>query len=245
MAHGIRPRAAWRVQFSPGMKRLLLLAATIGLMACQNTASGGSEGGTGGTTSAGGTTASGGTTGSGGTTSSGGDGGAGGLVLPDVPCTDCLGTSVAWGASGGLSAWFDSYSLADCRVFTATRTPGYGQDPNQPDITCTGEVGGCDAAAPNVHDLEIALAHPDVIAAFAEPQTPLYGWDDTCTDGNILIVSVGEKSIHVGEDCATGYGCAPEPGQCKDAPPGVQHLLDVLDQIQLQQLQTPDCAGKF
>ena len=166
-------------------------------------------------------------------------------MLPDVPCTDCLGTTVSWGASGGLSAWFDAYSVADCRVFTATRTPGYGQDPSQPDITCTGEIGGCGVDAVAVHDLEIALAHPDVVAALGAAQTPLFGWDSTCTDGNILIVTVGGSSIKVGEDCATGYGCEPAPGQCKDAPLGVQHLLDVLYQIKEQQLQTPDCAGKF
>ncbi len=41
------------------------------------------------------------------------------------------------------------------------------------------------------------IAHPHVVAALAEPTTPLYGWDSRCTDGSILIIQVGEKSIEM------------------------------------------------
>ena len=230
------------------MKHLFLLAAMFSLAACVETTTGGSEGGTGGTagtTATGGTGQSGGTGGTGGTGQSGGTGGEGGAVTTTpVPCTDCLATTIKWGPDGGLVSWIDSATLTDCRTFTFYRDPGYGQGPG-PTQTCTAEVGGCDAPPVAIHELEQALAHPHVVLALAEATTPLYGWDSRCTDGSITIIQVGEKSIHIGEDCETGFGCFPAEGECVPPPAGVQELANVLSSLWTQSLQAGDCAGKF
>ncbi len=215
------------------------------LAACVETTTGGSGGGTGGT---GGTTDTGGggqSSSTGGTGQTGGTGGEGGAVTTTpVPCTDCLANTIKWGPDGGLVSWIDSATLTDCRTFTFYRDPGYGQDP-VPTQTCTAEVGGCDAPPVAIHEVEQALAHPHVVAALAEATTPLYGWDSRCTDGSITILQVGDKSIQIGEDCETGYGCLPADGNCVPPPAGVLELANVLSSIWTQSLQAGDCAGKF
>ncbi|MCC6554665.1 MAG: hypothetical protein IT372_16960 [Polyangiaceae bacterium] len=202
------------------MKNLFLFAAVFGLAACLETTTGGSGNGTGGT------------------------GGEGGVTITPVPCTDCLAAPITWGLDGGMVSWIDSASLTSCRTFTFTRDPGYGEPPG-PTQTCSVEIGGCDAPPVAVHEVEQALAHPHVVAALAAPSTPLYGWDSRCTDGSVLVIQVGDKSIEIGTDCETGYGCHPADGNCVPPPAGVLELADVLSIVQTHALQAGDCAGQF
>lgn len=196
------------------MNRFLSILAMFGLAACTSTTTGGAGGGTTGTT----TTVS-------------------------VPCADCLSTTVSWGPSGGLVQWVDSSSLSACRTYQHVRTPGYGSGPDAGSPSCSVELGGCDAGPVAVHEVEQALAHPDVTAALAG-SVPLYGTDPRPCDGSVLHITVGSKSIEVGGDCSAGGGCL--GGQsCVPIPPGVSALADVLASVDQEALKQGDCATTF
>lgn len=209
---------------TPRMKRFFLFSAMVSLVACESTATGGSGGGTGGT-------------------GSGGTGGTGGTTITEVPCTDCLGTSVSWSLDGGLVQYEESMSLGDCRTFTYQRTT-FGSPPDGPSGTCTVEIGGCDAAKVAVHDVEQALAHPDVVAALAAPAA-LYGEDDRCVDGVLLMLDVGGVALKVGSECSGMPACADGGDPCVPVPPGLDALRTVLRDVKIQSLKEGECATMF
>jgi hypothetical protein len=176
-----------------------------------------------------------------GTTTVGADGGTGGTVaVTPVACTDCIAQTVGWGANGGLVTYTEDSSLTSCRTYTHTRTPV--QPPGSP-TSCTLDVGGCDAGPVAIHDVEQALAHPDVIAALAG-SVPVYGTDPRPCDGTVTAITVGGKTLYVGGDCATGQGCF-AGASCVPTPAGVQALVDVLGSLDQQALKLAPCAGAF
>jgi hypothetical protein len=168
----------------------------------------------------------------------GADGGTGGTV--SVPCTDCLAESIGWGPNGGLVAYTDSSSITGCRTFTHVRTPGADPGPSK---ECSVEIGGCDAGPPAIHELEEALAHPDVKAAFAGSVT-LFGSDPRPCDGSVLAISKGSESIEVGGACDAGTACfAGET--CVPIPAGVSALADVLWKLEQRALSESPCSDVF
>lgn len=190
------------------------------LFGCMTSTSGGGEGGAGGTT---------GSTTSDSTTSSGV------ITVVPVPCVDCLSEPIRWGYTGGLAEYTETESLTDCRTFTWTRTQAFTSPVG--DATCSNELGGCNAPPLSIHHVETALAHPDVIAAFAG-STTLYGTDPRPCDGSVFTITKGETTISLGGDCGTTSGCI--QGQpCIQPPPGLRELQDVLIAVGEQQACAP------
>src|SRR5262245_11019211 len=118
------------MQSCRGMKKILVIGLLLGLGACQVGETGGSETGTGGTTN----------TGSQSTDDTTSD--TTSYSTTEVPCTDCVSQTITWGWAGGLQQFFYESTLASCRTYTVTQTPGYGE-PQGPAKTCTLELGGC------------------------------------------------------------------------------------------------------
>ncbi len=208
--------AAW----DAAMKHFVLAAAVSGLVACGGTVTSGSWGGTGGT---------------------GGAGGEGGATTTSVACTDCLAKSFSWGTSGGFVPYTATSELAACRTFTFTRTETSANPPTSE--SCSLEIGGCDAAPVAVHDVEQALAHPDVVAALAG-SVSLYGEDQTCDDGSNVFFVMDGKGFQVGAACSGGASCS-SPDACVPVPPGVDALVQVLTDLTAQSLKVGECATKF
>lgn len=152
----------------------------------------------------------------------------------NVPCTDCVTGSLSWGDTGGLVIYFDTSSLASCRTYTRIRH----LNSDGGTLSCTTEVGACAAAPVAIGDVEHALAHPDVVAAFAKPTTPVYGNDSRPVDGSILEITKDGKSIDVGGDCGTSSAPA-----CVPIPPGISALASVLRALDTQELAKPACAA--
>ena len=128
-----------------------------------------------------------------------------------------------------------------CRTFSYTRTPAPAGTPT----SCSAEIGGCDAAAPAVHDVEEALADPDVQAALAG-SVPFYGIDSRPWDGVALDITVGSKTLTVGDDCGDGNPCWGACGPtCVPVPAGVRALGKLLTSLQQAALKTGTCAQAF
>lgn len=203
------------------MKHLVLVAALFGLVGCGGTVTSASGGGTGGT---------------------GGSGGAGGATTTVVPCTDCIAKSFSWGSTGGLVQYTKTSELTACRTFTLTRTEASATPP--PPETCSIEIGGCDADPIAIHDVEQALAHPDVVAALAG-SVPLYGEDETCYDGSNFFLAMGDVNFQVGAACTGDQGSCTSADACVPVPPGLDALVQVLRGLTEQSLKVGDCATKF
>lgn len=174
----------------------------------------------------------------GGSTIVGADGGGGAGGTAPVPCTDCVPTPVSWGPNGGLVTYTVASSLTSCRTFTYVRTPVTGDPPKQ----CSVEIDGCDTAAIAVHDIEQALAHPDVTAAFAGATT-LYGTDPRPCDGSVLDITVDGHTVEVGGECGQGGSCS--PGACVPVPAGLRALATTLVALEQQSLKVGACAQTF
>lgn len=154
------------------------------------------------------------------------------LVDANVPCTDCVTGTLSWGENGGLVAFRDESSLSTCRDFQRKRTTSSDGGT----FSCTTQLGACDAAPVAVGDVERALVHPDVVAAFAAATTPVFGEDSRPFDGTVFEVTRNGKSIDVGGDC--GASSAPA---CVPIPSGVAALAAVLKALDAQELGKPAC----
>lgn len=163
------------------------------------------------------------------------DAGDGAVTLDaSVTCTDCVSGTLSWGSNGGFVAFQDESSLAACRDFQRKRSPGI--DGGAP--ACTTQLGACSAAPVAVGDVERALAHPDVVAAFALATTPVYGTDSRPVDGTVFRITRDGKSIDVGNPC--GSSSAPA---CVPIPPGVDALANVLRSLDTQELAKAACSA--
>jgi hypothetical protein len=206
---------ARRLLVSRGMRNFLSILAIFGLAACTGTTGGAGGGTTSGTT----TTVS-------------------------VPCTDCLSQAVTWGYTGGYVQYDDSASLSACRTYQHTRTLVGGPDAGSSQ-SCSGEIGGCDAGADAVHDVEQALAQPDVVAALAS-SVPLYGNDPRPCDGGVMVIKVGTQTLTVGEDCGPTALCQINSGHsCVPVPAGVRALVNVLSAVDQALIKQGECATTF
>ena len=150
----------------------------------------------------------------------------------NVACTDCVTGTLSWGDNGGLVAFRDESALATCRAFQRKRSaPSDGGS-----FSCATQLGACDAGPVAVGEVERALAHPDVVAAFAAATTPVFGVDSRPVDGTVFEITRIGKSIDVGSDC--GASSAPA---CVPIPPGVAALAVVLKALDTQELAKPAC----
>lgn len=150
----------------------------------------------------------------------------------NIACTDCVTGTLSWGDNGGLVAFRDESSLATCRDFQRKRS--VVSDGGS--FTCTTQLGACDAGPVAIGDVERALAHPDVVAAFAAATTPVFGVDSRPFDGTVFEITRNGKSIDVGSDC--GVSSAPA---CVPIPPGVAALAAALQALDAQELAKSAC----
>ena len=152
----------------------------------------------------------------------------------NVACTDCVTGTLTWGDNGGFVAFRDESALATCRDFQRKRTAASDGG----SFSCATQLGACDAGPVAVGEVERALAHPDVVAAFAAATTPVFGVDSRPVDGTVFEITRNGKSIDVGSDC--GASSAPA---CVPIPPGVAALAAVLKSLDAQELAKPACKA--
>ena len=77
----------------------------------------------------------------------------------------------------------------------------------------------------------------DVMAAFADQTSTLYGRDTRPVDGQVFVVTRGDgRHFEVGAECAAASGC-------RAIPAGLARLQTVLTNLTTQQLARPECAA--
>lgn len=173
------------------------------------------------------------------------DGGAeddGGAVSVDAgledldggACSTCIAETLRWELEGGFVAYQSANEVQPCRTYEHTRTPNGGGTPT----SCTNLVP-CDGDGVTLAALNAALAHEDVVAAFAAAPV-LYGRDQRPVDGALFQITQGGETVSIGSPC-TGGG----PGGCVDIPPGVAALRELLTTLEGERLAEEDCASTF
>ncbi|MEM9188092.1 MAG: hypothetical protein AAGF12_02860 [Myxococcota bacterium] len=157
-------------------------------------------------------------------------------AMPDAnDCNSCLANSYRWAFEGGRRIETSASAIEACREFEhrrMTRTP--------PARTCSNMIPGCGAMPGEitVADILEALAHPDVVAAFAAAPV-LYGQDGRPFDAPLFeLTETGRRPVQVGLDCRGIGSCTPIPA-------GVEALRDLLIRLEQQQLTIPDCSTTF
>ncbi len=157
---------------------------------------------------------------------------------PDVePFCDVPGV-YTYGLDGGFVAFHESALIEPGRRFTYTRTPVGALDAGA--RTCTTMIDYCgtsDGGAVDTLAVINALNDPDVMAAFADQASTLYGRDARPSDGQVFAVRRGD-----GRHFEVGYECGGAAG-CRAIPSGLARLRTVLSDLQTQQLARPECAG--
>lgn len=153
----------------------------------------------------------------------------------DAPC-DCLSRKIEWKFDGGFGpSGVDSSSLTPCRAYQHRRDDVRPDPP--PPVVCNRELEKCGGTSPNVRDIEVALAHPDMVAA-VKAAPVLYGKDSRPVDGQVFRILVDGKTIDVGGDCGGTAGCTP-------VPPGVQAAAKLLQDIDTAELALSPCKEAF
>ena len=145
---------------------------------------------------------------------------------------DCIGETLDFGWTGGFTIYEDTSSVASCRTYTLARM----DRSTSMTTTCTNEVP-CTEDAVTMAELLAALAHPDVVAAFAAAPVT-YGRDMRPVDAPIYSVTQAGRTFLVGSPCAGSGGCTP-------IPTGVQALVDLLQALAGERLEEEDCSSVF
>jgi len=117
---------------------------------------------------------------------------------------------------GGFTLYEDTSTISDCRQYTLVRvmsgTSGM--------MSCTNDVPCSGVDLITMGDVLNALAHPDVVAAFAAGT--LYGRDNRAADGQVFSIVRGTTAgFLVGDPCDGDPSCLP-------IPPGVETLIVLL-----------------
>ncbi|MBC8133481.1 MAG: hypothetical protein H7X95_10920 [Deltaproteobacteria bacterium] len=168
--------------------------------------------------------------GSGGT---GGSGDAGGSTGGDAGRCDFAG-SYDYGYIGGLRISTDRSFLSPGNLYRHVRSP---VRTTGTEIMCAPVMPPCGAQdVITAYDIEVHdLAHPDVRAALAEAQPPLFGHDTRPVDGVVFeFKTAAGRSLLVGNECGT-------TADCRTIPAGVKQLRDRLIALDAQQLGEPAC----
>lgn len=134
-------------------------------------------------------------------------------------CVACLPLTLSWGNAGGDGGDVTASQVSGCRDYTSTMN--YFNQPSRT-MRCAVPLRGCGEGF-GIADLERALAHPDVQVALAAAE-PFYG--DMVSDGSLLLVRYGERSISLAGPCAAYQSWCRRP-----IPPGLEALRATLRQI--------------
>jgi len=133
------------------------------------------------------------------------------------PCIEspCLAAPISWGSVCGTIVQHHETTLDGCGHYVHV-----SQVEGRAAPRCERMIPAC--AGPGWSDVRVALAHPDVSAAFSRPNA-VYGFDMRSIDGAVLGVRSGASVFYVGNECA--------PGACPPIPPGVAALAKTLRDI--------------
>jgi hypothetical protein len=150
-------------------------------------------------------------------------------------CSACIGAELTFGYTGGFVAFRRTSVISPCRTYTLTQ-----ESFSDPTTTrsCSNDVPCGDPGAVTIEDVNAALAHADVVAAFAAAPIT-YGRDSRPVDGVVYEISRSGDTFLVGAPC-TGGGIA-----CVPIPAGVQALADLLQALDAERLTEPDCTTVF
>ncbi len=157
----------------------------------------------------------------------------GAILAPDAraACVDrCWSQGVAWTVEGGLAGCRLSGHTTSCNDVSVTVSRG-------------GETAICTALLPacppdggthrfSTFEVEQALAHRDMVAAFAAAPVR-YG--QAVPDGMTFTITVGSRTVTVDEDC-TG-------GSCRPVPAGVAAVRTLLSSVLREQATNGACPG--
>jgi len=151
----------------------------------------------------------------------------------DAGACGCIAAELTYGDIGGFRASSRQSVISPCRTYSLTETTF--RDP--PEMTsCSNELP-CNGDAITLADVTGALAHADVVAAFAAAPIT-YGRDLRPVDGVVFEVSQSGSTFLVGTPCGSGGGCV-------GIPPGVQALVTLLRALDLERIAEPDCSTVF
>jgi hypothetical protein len=139
----------------------------------------------------------------------------------------CVDETLTWSQSAG----FETGTLESCHTFTFVRLQLQG-----PTRMCTDPIESCDDIV-RPGDIQTALEHPDVVAAFAA--SPVYfGVDTRPAGGAVFQMALGSRLIEFGAEC---NGAA----DCTDEPPGVRALRTLIVTLTQQIMLRPPCSNVF
>ncbi len=153
----------------------------------------------------------------------------------DGPSSSSCGlpASVTFGHEGGLTLYAMSFELRADGSFVATKIEHAGPDRT---TSCTTRPPCASQAEVDLGKLAAALAHSDVVAAFAEAEPPTYGLDSRPADGQAFVVRGSDgRGFVLGQPCPDYPGCVP-------IPPGIAALAEMLDALSFQELARPECG---
>jgi hypothetical protein len=167
-----------------------------------------------------------------------------GCPSPDSGLSQCtLSAVLTYGFAGGRVAFQDS-STVDASTSTYRHTRTYTN--TTPSLICEMPLMPCYASSGMVMNrLGTDLAAPEVSAAFALAQPPLFGRDMRPMDGAVFSVARSDgRGLLVGNPCP-----ATSTGACTAIPASVQALVDDLKYLDRQMLELnpnlPDSCAAF
>lgn len=147
-------------------------------------------------------------------------------------CAACIDEALRWELEGGLVPVRSVNEIRACRTYVRTHTmAGSGAS-----ASCSNQVP-CVGQAITIDDVNAALAHPDVVAAFAAAPV-IYGVEARPVDGPLFQITHGDRTIGIGFPCQGESGCI-------DVPPGVDALRALLTSLESERLAEEDCASTF
>lgn len=165
-------------------------------------------------------------------------------VTPDVSvdahpfCN--IPASYTYGMDGGFTPVRETVQIGPGRQFTFTRTPLGGLDAGPCMCSCSAIIDYCatsDGGTIDALQVIVAFNDADVMAAFADQVSTLYGRDTRPADGQVFVVTRGDgRHFEVGSECAGASGC-------RAIPAGLTRLQTVLTNLKNQQLARPECAA--
>lgn len=152
----------------------------------------------------------------------------------DIPAT------YTYGLDGGITPSRNVVTLAPGRSFTFRRTPFGLLDAGVCNCSCTTMLDYCGTSDGGTIDtLGVINAFNDreVMAAFADQATTLYGRDTRPVDGQVFVVTRGDgRHFEIGDDCGGAMSC-------RAIPAGLARLRTLLTNLEAQELTRPACAA--
>jgi hypothetical protein len=152
---------------------------------------------------------------------------------PVIERDGCIPQDVGWEWGGGLGAEGPHYTFQACNALTKVTYDSDAWPDFEIEGTCETQVAA--TAKLNADDVEAALAHPDVQAAYeSATQGPdrAFVFGSTGVDAGVFVVRLGERHFTVGEPCKGEASCRPLPA-------GVQALRATLEALAEQQEELP------